>query len=203
METKRFWEYELTADLLCLGERIKKGTFRPSLKTIPSTQISGALNYHLGRRDIWAIGYLTDCGVEYCVQAPRDHTTGVSKVPLTIEVLRAVTGKVFIEGWNERPPLGLSLALGALRSKGFGRTQLRYKQSVEPKKTIGKLLSRLPECEAEKVGIDQIIRPTYGYLYMPRRTEPAVYSISGYYVRALLEGSIVDGFDFVVKPEEV
>lgn len=203
MDTGRFWEYELTADLLCLGERIKKGTFRPSLKTVPSTQISGALNYRLGRRDIWAIGYLETSEVEYCIQAPRDHTTGVSKLPLTIEVLRAVRGKVYIENWNAAPPTDIHLALGALRSKGFGQTKLRYKRPIEPGWKVGRLLSRLPESEAEKAGIRQIIRPTYGYLYLPRRDDVGVYSISGTYVRALLEGSIVEGFDFIVKPQEV
>jgi hypothetical protein len=34
-----FWEYELTAPALCLGERMKKGTYRASLeRTIPYSQ---------------------------------------------------------------------------------------------------------------------------------------------------------------------
>ena len=38
-----FLEYKLRSDMLCLGERTKKGTFKPTITTIPYSQITGAI----------------------------------------------------------------------------------------------------------------------------------------------------------------
>ncbi|MEW6006743.1 MAG: hypothetical protein AB1595_01110 [bacterium] len=39
----RFYEYAFSSEMLCIGERMKKGTFRPCVKTIPFSTIVGAL----------------------------------------------------------------------------------------------------------------------------------------------------------------
>jgi hypothetical protein len=202
----RFWEYKLKAEILCLGERVKKATFRPSVRTIPSTQISGALRAVLGR-EVWAIGYFDEDylkapKVRHMVHAPRDVATGVSKIPLIVEVLEDVRGRVFIEAWAEEPEAEhqrIELVLGAFRSKGLGHCTLCYSpRPVDTDVRQGKLLSRLLEEEKEKVGIEEVIKPLYGYLFKPD-PDPAQYAIGGHYVRALLEGSIVRGYAFIVR----
>lgn len=203
----KFWEYKLKAEMLCLGERVKKATFRPSVRTIPSTQISGALRHTLGRDEVWAIGYFDEDylkapKIRHMVYAPRDVATGVSKIPLIAEVLEDVRGRVFIEAWAEEPEAKyqrIKLVLGAFRSKGLGRCTLCYSpRPVDMTLRQGELLSRLPEEDRAKVGIEEVIKPLYGYLFKPD-PDPARYAIGGHYVRALLEGSIVRGYAFIVR----
>jgi hypothetical protein len=202
----RFWEYKLKAEILCLGERVKKATFRPSVRTIPSTQISGALRAVLGR-EVWAIGYFDEDylkapKVRHIVHAPRDVATGVSKIPLIVEVLADVRGRVFVEAWAEEPEVEhqrIELVLGAFRSKGLGRCSLCYSpRPVDMGDRQGELLSRLPEEDKGRIGIKEVIKPLYGYLFKPD-SDPAQYAIGGHYVRALLEGSIVRGYAFIVR----
>lgn len=73
-----FWQYELIArEPLCIGERIKKGTFRPCLtRAIPFSAIVGALRPVLGLgydKELIAAGYITGYErIEYLVIAPND-----------------------------------------------------------------------------------------------------------------------------------
>jgi hypothetical protein len=127
--------------------------------------------------------------------------TGVSKVPLTVEVLTDVKGKVFIKGkGGEEPPFRkLRLLLGALRSKGLGECCLTYRRLAKLEHKEGELRSRLPEAEKGEVGIKEVLKPIYGYLFHPHKDPSEVYTISGTYIRALLEGSLVKGYSFIVK----
>jgi len=201
-----FWEYTLESEVLCLGERIKKGTFRPTLKrAIPSTQITGALRYRLGRDDIWAIGYLDERSyrVDHLVLSLRDLASDVAKLPLTVEVVIGACGSVFLEGGDDgRPPFEeLDLTLGALISKGLGRSKLALKGPVELRIEEGGLRSRLPESEGSKIGLQQVIKPLYGYLFQPSRNPSGVYTNSGIYARALIEGSLVRAYNFILRKE--
>lgn len=204
-----FWEYKLkTVDdgesrMLCLGER-SKGTFLPSAHTIPSTQISGALRDALGIQDIWAIGYLEEYEPVFFTYGPQDLVRGVSKIPLTIEGLTRVTGRVFIAADCGPLDSTITIALGGFRSKGFGKCVLNHNGRAPDMNIVeGVLRSRLPETEKKRIGIagDGVIKPIYGYLFKPD-TSPnprRPYSIRGQYHRALLEGSIVRGYEFILE----
>lgn len=48
----KFMEYELISDLLCMGERVKGGLVKPCVKTIPYSQISGALRRRFSISDL-------------------------------------------------------------------------------------------------------------------------------------------------------
>ena len=51
----RFLVYYLHSDAICLGERVKKGTYRTTVTTVPYTHITGALRTHFDG-DIHAVG---------------------------------------------------------------------------------------------------------------------------------------------------
>ncbi len=208
MDAARFWEYKLEAETLCLGERVKKATFRPTLLTLPSTQATGALRAATQRDDLWAIGFLEDDYarqplIERVVYAPRDKGTDISKLPLEVQILRDVRARVFVraEG-NSAPFQQLKIALGAFRSKGLGNATLVLNpRPVALDKATGELKSRLPESDRELLGIETVFKPLYGYLFAPNAPS-GEYSLSGRYVRALLEKSLVKGYAFILNPRK-
>jgi hypothetical protein len=209
MTMPEFWEYwlELKDDnqpaLLCLGERIKKGTLRPTITTIPSTQISGAIREVTGDLAVWAIGYLEDYDKELMIYAPRFRDTDVSKIPLSVQILRNVRGRVFVAKNGYELAKTLDISLGAFRTKGFGRCVLtRVERQVDTRIVEGELRSRLPERECERIGINgdsDVIKPIYGYLFRPNNPPNPIYSNRGKYERALFEGSRVRAYSFIVR----
>lgn len=209
MTPQNYIEYELTADILCIGERVKKGTFKPCIKTIPFSSITGALKDRLNITEIYAVGKLEpdylaniDQFRQIHIYSPRYVFEDVAKVPLKIEFLTDVRAKVYVlleDGEAEKFVMDknnrdFDITMGAFKSKGFGRCRLRFSRLLEnPVVKTGKLLSRIPEKCAAHFGIRDVKKPVYGYLFEP------VTKITGKYVRSLFEGSIVEGNDFVIE----
>jgi hypothetical protein len=210
-----FWEYDLKADALHVGERIKKGTFRPlvpsfrtggkTYRPIPYSTAVGALHEYLGLAwdtPIHAAGYFTEGDVEELIVAPRDNVTGVAKLPITIQYLTRAKGKlfVFVDGHTRDLPESFEMIMGGLRYKGFGRCRLKRagKEPLEGQRKEGILLTRMPEEVMDAFGVE----PTTvkddgpfrrGYLFKPTS------AFGGIYVRSLFEGSIVGAFDSLVE----
>lgn len=190
----QFWEYKLTADILCIGERFKKGLVRPCVKTIPYSTITGALRQEVLGIPSWADkGHAVGCIDEYeeitFVGGPRDAVTGVSKLPLTTQALANVEGRVYVirDEHTKGLPSELQFTMGALKSKGFGRVRL-VRESDEPKdheSCLGYLNTRIPEALLGVFGITDVRKPIYGYLFKPTS------ATGGVWVRALFEGAIV------------
>lgn len=207
METKKYAKYELSSDVLCIGERTKKGTFKPCISTIPFSTISGGLKNRFGLSNINAVGmfhqqYLDEIEKfkNILVYSPRSIFEDVARVPLRIEFLINVSADVFIylnteelSNWcnlNQE----FTMNIGAFKSKGFGSCRLRFLEIIEnPNVVIGELKTRITEKYLYCFGIDQIIKPVYGYLFEP------INNASGNYLRALYEGSLVRGFNFLLK----
>lgn len=196
----KFIEYKLTSDALYLGERPKKNTFKPCIRTIPFSQISGALNTMFGMTGAKAVGYLIENGdhnkMNYLIYSPRDRNINLSKVPLEVEFLSDVLAKVFVV---ETPKIKdllrdtFQISLGGLRSKGFGRCTLERQKvitSYEVEKGILKV--RIPVEEQGTFDIRKVIRPVHGYLFKP------INRFTGNYVLAFFEGSEVAGPDFLI-----
>jgi len=196
----RFIEFGLYSEALCMGERIKGGLFRPCSRTIRYSQISGALRRKFSTKEIHAAGYLLDSNgynkTDYLIYSPRERVKGISKVPLEIEFLVNVRGKVFIQenDFASAFPQQFEILMGALISKGFGSCKLNRVRVVEtepPRR--GVLRTRIPLDKIEVFNIRRIIRPVYGYLFEP--TSPT----SGKYVLSLFEGSEVVAPEFLVS----
>jgi len=213
-----FWEYELQAEALHIGERIKKGTFRPMVsafnlsgreyRPIPYSTAVGALREFLGLSydmPVHAAGYLTHGSPESLVIAPRDNVTGVSKLPITIQYLSQVKGRLFIlvvDGWTRNLPEQFEMVMGGMRYKGFGLCRLTRvgAQPIEPETKQGRLLTRIPEEVLEIFGIDaETVKKDgpcrWGYLFKPTS------ATGGVYVRALFEGSEVEVYSFLTRGE--
>lgn len=202
----KFWEYKLTANILCIGERFKKGLVRPCVKTIPYSTITGALRQEVLGVPSWddkghAFGCLDKYEEIMLVGGPRDVATDVSKLPLTTQALAKVKGRVYIvfdEDTKDLPPR-LEFSMGALKSKGFGRVSLIRKindpiDGGEP--CTGYLNTRIPEDLLSVFGIMSVKKPVYGYLFKPTS------DTGGVWVKALFDGSILEGPPFVIQGGE-
>jgi hypothetical protein len=199
----KFREYCLEADALYLGERPKGEIFKPCIRTIPFSQISGALNRAFGRRqrDFKAAGYLVNDGdhnrSRYLIYSPRERVGNYSKVPLQMEYLSRALGKVFILINDATPqlPMEFHLYLGGMRSRGFGGCHLTLAADHRPGDTItGSLLTRIPIAELTTFAISAVV-PRYGYLFLPTPN-----TLTGVYVKSLFEDSIVQGPSFLLGP---
>jgi len=196
-----FWEYEIKAETLILGEKVKGGIFRPCCKTLRWSTITLALRRLFGN-NLHATGIIDKYNVYYFTYSPQDKVREVSKIPLQVELLTNVVGRIYIvetENTSIELPKQFNLQLGALISKGFGDSQLKLKRkipldSVEIKK--GVLATRLPEKYKDLFLIKKIMMPVYGYLFEP------VSETSGKYIKSLFEGSEVVGPKFLLKGED-
>ena len=202
----KFMEYELTSDLLCMGERVKGGVVKPCARTIRYSQISGALRRKFGVEDlntIHAVGYLVNNRehntTSFLIYSPRDRALGISKTPLQVEYLSDVLGKVFIleNDFTRNFQDEIIIQMGALITKGFGKCRLRkigIQEVTEEDKDIGFLKVRIPCKYLHIFGIEiKDNKPVYGYLFEP--TSPT----TGVYIKALFEGSEVSAPKFLIK----
>lgn len=196
-----FLEYKLTSDALYLGERTKGNIFKPCIKTIPFSQISGALNAKFGLSDIKAVGYLAENTefnkANYLIYSPRDRAAGTSKMPLQVEFLTNVLGSVFIRenDFTAHLPEKFEIMLGGLRSRGFGLCILEKIRLLQEKDvTIGRLNVRIPVDEKTSFNVSEKKRPVYGYLF---KSIPNTFT--GNYVLSLFEGSEIVAPKFLLK----
>lgn len=194
-----FLHYSFRAETLCIGERIKKGTFRPTVITIPYSSITGALKAHFGGKEIHAVGHITSYETkDYLTYSPRDRIIGVSKLPVSIEFLVNVAGNVYVIRNNETQnfPNKIELMMGALRTKGLGASVLKRKGliRIEEEKHLeyGELNTRIPLEHLNKFLVKPI-KPRYGYLLKPLSLSKAIY------VKSLFEGSEVYAPNFLIK----
>lgn len=208
-----FIHLRLTTQAVVVGERVKKGTFRPCVETLPTSTLMGCFHEHFGLKETVAIGFLqpTSYRKDSFTYAPFDACLRTAKLPLTVEHLLPAIGRSQIEGvvYVAATPeakavftldKGLwSVTLGALRSKGFGQCSLEYIEEVTPTRRVGYLRGHLRETDAPVFGIDlarDLIRPRYGYLFRPDPNH-----ISGQYERALFTDTILSGPDFLIGEE--
>lgn len=211
MTNYKYIEYDLTSEILCIGDRVKKGTFKPCIKTIPFSTITGSLRDKFNTNGIYALGKLEEDYVkninqfrQFHVYSPRYVFEDVAKVPLKIEFLTDVRAKIYIfieaevpERFTEKKDnRDFDITMGAFKSKGFGRCHLSFVRIiVNPEVKTGMFLSRIPEKYLDHFGITNVKKPVYGYLFEPTS------KISGKYIRAIYEGSVIEGYDFLLKEE--
>ncbi|GAB6283676.1 MAG: hypothetical protein STSR0008_24650 [Ignavibacterium sp.] len=202
---KTFLHFEVNAQAIAIGERIKGGTFRPCIETIPTSTLKGSFRDNFGLTDALAIGFFREGTYEKdtFTYAPFDAFLGTAKLPISLEYLKPANGIKVVGAdiyvvKNETTEFftkvtSTEISLGALKSKGFGRCKLRYIREVKPDSKIGYLRGRLLEQEHNAFGITKVIKPCYGYLFYPTS------EVSGIYKRALFEGSIIEGPEILIK----
>ena len=189
-------ELSLKIESIIIGERFKGGVFRPCQTTIPSSTIEGVLKRYFGV-EIPAVGLFEENTYEFdeLTYSIRDKFLNISRIPITTAYLRArdrnkgIKAKVYIpyeKGISLKNELiGAEFQLGALKSKGFGKSKIVKVKEIESDVKQGILKVKVFEEEAEEFGIEQI-SPVYGYLFKPDR-----FSIGGVYKKALFPGSLV------------
>jgi hypothetical protein len=204
---KTFLCFELETQAIAIGERIKGGTFRPCIESIPTSTLRGSFRDHFGLANALAIGFFRDGTYQKDIftYAPFDTFLGTSKLPISLEYLKpaneikAITADIYLvkngtaESLIKVAPTEISI--GALKSKGFGRCELRYIREAKLDLKVGYLKGRLLEEECSAFGITKVIKPCYGYLFYPTS------KVGGVYKRALFEGSIIEGPEILIKEE--
>ena len=218
--TAKFVKIIFSAECLYLGERIKKGTFKPSISPqgkrykqggvltgvlpVPYSTITGAFRSLLGEEsEIHALGKMTKYKVEYMSIAPYDSALIAAKLPITVEYLSDVEGEVYVKKTDNLPSLQSvesGFAIGGMKSKGFGACKVVSIKEFEPKiiEQEGRFLSRI-YYDDEIMGHfgihrENILKEYWGYLF--RKTS----EFNGYYQKSLFEQSrIRNGYDFLVE----
>jgi hypothetical protein len=222
-----FFHFTFRADFLCIGERMKKGTFRPCLDVLPCSSVMGMLISYLGWQPptpeepfpICAVGGKLEGRREILTFSPSDLGRNVAKIPLTIEYLADARGEFFVKKTKffqnskifvaklEKIEQRWGFFLGAFKSKGFGRCKITNEGEVnegkaceakliEEKMTLKSRIYAAPDFLAA-LGIGEIIKPRYGYLFRKDSME------TGYYQKSIFEGSrILQGFDFLKMKEK-
>jgi len=81
MKNKTFLHFELKTQALAIGERIKGGTFRPCIETIPTSTLKGSFRDHFGLEDVLAIGFLREDTYQKDIftYAPFDSFLGTAR----------------------------------------------------------------------------------------------------------------------------
>lgn len=202
-EGYRWLQYEMQADLLCIGESMRGSVYRPCLEVVPCTTLAGAFKArfpHQNRR-VYAACHLLHYQKNTLTYAPRERHAGYSKIPLQIEHLVNVTARVFIQknDWTKDFPESFELHMGALKQQGFGLCRFQLERDLLAENpTEGTLAVRLLDNDTTRNAYQ--IRnpkcPRYGYLFVPD------HGMRGHYERALFEGSVVVADPVVLKPDE-
>ncbi len=210
MNRIKLLELHLEIGSVIIGERFKGGTFRPCQTTIPSSTIEGALRHYFGV-EVPAVGYFAkdekNKGNTYefdeFTYSVRDKFLNVSRMPITTVYLRPrgkngkIEAKVYIpydKGVSLKDELiGAEFQIGALKSKGFGKSKIIGVNEIESEIKQGILKVKVFEGEAGEFGIEPI-SPVYGYLFKPDK-----FSIGGIYKRALFPGSLVKAPEVLLK----
>lgn len=188
-------KFGFSSDLLILGERFKKGQYRPVITTIPYSQITGALQAKFGNsknagksKQIHACGHFPftdetefrENHIKTLTYSPRNRSIETSIIPIYTEYLYNVEGEVYLkenEDVKEMSQKGeISFWMGGLKSKGFGKCKLNFKgidACVDSRE--GELNTRLPlfklddaDFETEKEDINKLVegsKPTTRFLH--------------------------------------
>lgn len=215
---KVFLKFKLCTQALLIGERIKGGTFRPCVETIPSSTLEGAFRHQFGMYGVKAVGFLNENSYKKAVftYAPFDTALKTAKLPISAEYLipnreksfSEIEGDVYILKDDTTESLSknekLHISLGAFKSKGFGECVLEFDgelNSGEPE--IGYLKGRIFERDIEAFGITRVIKRCFGYLFEPTidGAKPA-FPITGAYKPALFKKSVIEGPRFLLNDKK-
>ncbi len=195
MSSMKLFEVKLEIDSIIIGERFKGGVFRPCQDTIPSSTVEGSLRQCFGI-EIYAVGFFEEGTYEFdeYTYSVKDKFLNISKMPIIAAYLKQKEGyrkmraRVYIPLGNEILIDRLQdseFKMGALKSKGFGKSKIVEVKEIESEIKQGTLKVKLFKEEASKFGIKEV-SPVYGYLFRPDK-----FSIGGTYEKALFPGSIV------------
>lgn len=182
---------------------IPGGIFRPCQDIIPSSTIEGSLRHCFGI-EVHAVGFFEENTYEFkeFTYSVKDKFLNISKMPIIVAYLKQKEGyikiraKVYIPFSKELSInifQGSKFQMGALKSKGFGKSEIVEVKEIESEIKQGILKVKLFKEETNKFGIKEV-SPIYGYLFRPDK-----FSIGGTYEKALFPGSIVEGPRVLLK----
>lgn len=195
-------ELTLEIESIIIGERIKGGIFRPCQNTIPSSTIEGALKHCFGISTP-AVGFFEEGTYVFSefTYSVKDKMLNISKMPIIAEYLQPKTegqkiiAKIclFTGGVKSDISEGDKFQIGALKSKGFGKAEIKVIRTTSQEIKQGLLKVKLFKDEAEQFGVREI-SPNFGYLFRPDK-----FSIGGIYKKALFPDSLVKAPEVLLK----
>lgn len=186
---------------LIIGERFKRGTYRPCLETIPSSTIAGFFRENFGFADAAGVGIMQPGSYRrlWTTGSLWDKALQSVSLPIETECLAPVDGEIQASiylAWDKpETPLAviqeMPVVIGAWRYKGFGHGILSFRELSNPLIVPVTMQTRVTEKAASALGVRRVIAPAFGYLF--ESTAP----LTGHWARSLFEGSVVEGPDFL------
>lgn len=195
-EESKFYKYILRGKSIHIGDRIKKGLFKPCVDFLRATTITFALRRLYNDRSIYAIGLKIKGRKKILTRNIIDRFTNAGKLtgdrgPIHIEYIEDPECEVYINKYLGKE---LIVSVGGFRTIGFGDCKLSFQEEVIPeiKKII--LDSAFP-FEWKKifgfkneVGIVRI-----GYLFVPFEDD----WLNGEYKKSYFPQSELIAFSFL------
>jgi hypothetical protein len=193
--------FEARFTTLIIGERFKRGTYRPCTETIPSSTVAGFFRENFGIPDAIGVGRIDSGSYErkWAVAGILDKALHGVKFPIETEYLgqrddgiRVTLYLRWQESLQSLKQIKLCpVVMGAWRNKGFGRGFLSFAELLEPTIQLTELRTRLTQTAAQALGVHRVLAPVFGYLF--EATGPT----TGRWVPSFFEGSVVEGPDFL------
>lgn len=205
MSSMKLLEIKLEIDSIIIGERVKGGIFRPCQEIIPSSTIEGSLRHCFGI-EVHAVGFFEEGTYMFdeFIYSVKDKFLNISKIPIfttylrpknNIRKIRAIILMPLNNGTLINKLKGSVFQIGALKSKGFGKSKILEVKEIESKIIQGILKIKLFKKECNIFGIKEV-SPIYGYIFRPDK-----FSIGGTYEKSLFPGSIVEAPKVLLKEE--
>lgn len=206
MDSIELIELSLEIESVIIGERFKGGVFRPCLNILPSSTIKGALFHFFGINSP-AVGFFIEDTYQFdeISYSIHDKALHSAKMPLFSSYLKPkykstkIQAQIYLpineQSKKLREYKGESIQIGALKSKGFGKSKIIDIEEINSEIKQGNLKVSIFEDETEYYKINQI-SPIFGFLF-----KPDIFRINGEYIRALQPGSIVNAPSVIIKEE--
>jgi len=203
VSSKKLFELKLEIDSIIIGERFKGGVFRPCQDTIPSSTVEGSLRHCFGI-EVYAVGFFEGGTYEFeeYTYSVKDKLLNISKMPIIAVYLkekegyRKIRARLYIpldKGILIDKLQDSEFQMGALKSKGFGKSKIVEVKEIESEIKQGTLKVKLFKEEAGNFGIKEV-SPIYGYLFRPDK-----FFLGGTYEKALFPDSIVKAPKVLLK----
>jgi len=202
---KRVWiKYTFFSPAIHVGERLQGNIFKPCSDYLRSTTITYALRYHLGVKNLIAVGKKIKGNKKIINRNPLSKSLNVirtegSRGPINIEIIENAETFVYIYSVDEKIPEKIELKVGGFKSLGLGYSILEKIEEIDltninPQPIQIDTYIPLSKEFQDTLDIRNFILPLFSYVFIPETM------LSGKYIKALAPGSkIVTRSKFLEK----
>jgi hypothetical protein len=202
---KRVWiKYTFFSPAIHVGERLQGNIFKPCSDYLRSTTITYALRYHLGVKNLIAVGKKIKGNKKIINRNPLSKSLNVirtegSRGPINIEIIENAETFVYVYSVDVKIPEKIELKVGGFKSLGLGYSILEKIEEIDltninPQPIQIDTYIPLTKEFQDTLDIRNFIFPLFSYVFIPETM------LNGKYIKALAPGSkIVTRSKFLEK----